>query len=154
MMIGDSGQGGQDFEINLAPIIDCFTVLIAFMLVSASFLSLGILDAGVSASGESSATAIPPEESLTIEVRADHSLQLKVLSRTKQTAELEQIVAPATSGQSDADALGKQLTQIKSRWPSLAGATLTAQADVEYKDVVQSMDRIRQDFPAVLLGGF
>jgi biopolymer transport protein ExbD len=43
------GGNSQDADINLAPIIDCFTVLIAFMLVSASFLSIGVLDAGIAA---------------------------------------------------------------------------------------------------------
>ena len=43
------GSGGQDFELNLASLIDCFTVLITFLLASASFLSVGILDAGVAA---------------------------------------------------------------------------------------------------------
>ena len=39
--------GETDFELNLASIIDCFTVLITYLLVSASFISLGILDVSV-----------------------------------------------------------------------------------------------------------
>ena len=34
-MTSGSESGGQDFDLNLAPIIDCFTVLITFMLVHA-----------------------------------------------------------------------------------------------------------------------
>ena len=46
----------KDFDLNLAPIIDCMTVLITFMLASASFLSIGILDAGVAAAGATAVT--------------------------------------------------------------------------------------------------
>ena len=38
-------EGEQDFELNITSIIDCFTVLIAFILTSASFISIGIIDA-------------------------------------------------------------------------------------------------------------
>jgi biopolymer transport protein ExbD len=34
------GGNGQEVELNITPIIDCFTVLITFLLASASFLSL------------------------------------------------------------------------------------------------------------------
>ena len=40
-----SRGGSLDFELNLAPIIDCLVVLITFMLASASFLSISIFDA-------------------------------------------------------------------------------------------------------------
>ena len=42
-----SHDTSQDFDVNITPIIDSFTVLITFMLASASFLSVGIFDAGI-----------------------------------------------------------------------------------------------------------
>src|SRR4051812_14599722 len=47
-----SSGSGQDIDLNIAPIIDCFTVLITYLLVSASFLSLAVLEVGVAASGD------------------------------------------------------------------------------------------------------
>jgi biopolymer transport protein ExbD len=54
MISGGGGSPGrkskgasQDFDLNLAPIIDCITVLIAFILISTSFISIGLLDAGI-----------------------------------------------------------------------------------------------------------
>ena len=47
MRAASDSKNSLDFELNLAPIIDCFTVLIAFILISASFASINILDAGI-----------------------------------------------------------------------------------------------------------
>lgn len=66
-----SKGGSQDFDINLAPIIDCFTVLITFMLVSASFLAIGIFDAGVEAAGTSAANTKPPAVHLELSLQKD-----------------------------------------------------------------------------------
>ena len=40
---GSSSDG--EVELNITPIIDCFTVLITFLLASASFISIGFFDA-------------------------------------------------------------------------------------------------------------
>ncbi len=56
------GEHEQDFELNLASIIDCFVVLIAFILVSTSFFSIGIIDAevaGASTTSESTSEITP-----------------------------------------------------------------------------------------------
>ena len=37
-------SSGQDVDLNITPIIDCFTVLITFLLASASFLSIGFFE--------------------------------------------------------------------------------------------------------------
>ena len=52
-----TSDGGQDFELNLASIIDCLTVIIAFLLLSSSFVSYGTLDTAVAAPQGSTSTA-------------------------------------------------------------------------------------------------
>jgi biopolymer transport protein ExbD len=42
---GESGKKSREFDLNLAPIIDCLTVLITFLLASAAFLAIGQLTA-------------------------------------------------------------------------------------------------------------
>ncbi|NDF14013.1 hypothetical protein EB061_01655 [bacterium] len=44
-MSAGGGGGEGDVELNIAPIVDCFTVLIAYMLVSMSFIQLSIFEA-------------------------------------------------------------------------------------------------------------
>ena len=61
-MSAGGGGGEGDVELNLAPIVDCFTVLIAYLLVSMSFISLSIFEAGVAATSPESASVevVPP----------------------------------------------------------------------------------------------
>jgi biopolymer transport protein ExbD len=149
--IGGKREGSQDFELNLASIIDCFTVLITFMLASASFLSLGILDAGVAAAGASQAatTEKAPAVNVTVELRKGFEIGLKVSGRETSTTEL----APV-SGAFNFDSLEAKLRSVRERWPDTQAVTLSAADDVPYAQVVSVMDRVRKTIPAVLLGGF
>jgi biopolymer transport protein ExbD len=59
------GSGGThpaeiDFELNLAPIIDCLVVLITFTLISASFLSVAVFDYGAAPNSASQSSTTPP----------------------------------------------------------------------------------------------
>jgi biopolymer transport protein ExbD len=143
-----TGGGGQDVELNLAPIIDCFTVLIAFMLVSASFLSIGLLDAGIAAAGPSNDKSTPPPISIDVVVKAGLALQVKVTGKETKT-----INVAAKDGALDLDALALQLKPIQDKWKTVNGATISADADIEYKEVIRTMEATRKHFPAVALGG-
>src|SRR5215210_1780969 len=109
-----SGGNSQDVELNLASIIDCFTVLIAFMLASASFLSIGILDAGVAAAGTTSAGGEPPAVNITIELTKEQAFQFKVSGKASFSRTI-----PAKGRDYDYEALAAQLAQAKTQWPSV-----------------------------------
>lgn len=148
-MASVGSDSGQDCELNLAPIIDCFTVLIAFMLVSASFLSIGILDAGIAAAGANSTGATPPPVTLAIELKKDQSYVIKLSGKENRS-----VVVTAKDGKPDYDAMDAQLAAMKQKWPVLASAILSAENEVEYSNVVRSMEATRKQLPAVMLGGF
>lgn len=148
---GRRGGGGQDFDINLAPIIDCFTVLITFMLVSASFLSIGIMDAGVAApsSAPANPNEKPPALLVQIDLRPSQEIELKVTGKMSRTAKIKSV-----SGKPDYPTLTRELAGLKAKFPDTESLVLTAQDDVEYKSVVEAMESIRKTVPSVLLGGF
>ena len=132
----------QDFELNLASIIDCLTVLITFTLASASFLSIGILDAGVSAAGDEAKTEVPPEITLGIELKQDLKIDLKILGKVNK-------IESTTF-----EMLTPYLKELRAQWPALNSATLLAQNTVEYKEVIRVMEEVKKSLPLVLLGGF
>src|ERR1700722_17864850 len=75
-----SHAGEMDFELNLASIIDCFTVLITYLLVSASFITLGVLDVTVAVPAMAQETAKndePPKLIVSIELGADQLLEIR-----------------------------------------------------------------------------
>ena len=143
-----SSENDQDFELNLASIIDCFTVLITFMLASASFLSVGIMDAGIAA-GAPSTTAAAPTVQVSIELKADHVIQIVTSGKSSNKQTLQ-----AKSEGWDYEGLTALLQGYKGKWPDLSAATLVAENTVEYRDVIKAMDQTRKILPAVLLGGF
>lgn len=154
--VGGGGANSQDVELNLASIIDCFTVLIAFMLASASFLSIGILDAGIAAAGAAPTTAGPPSINVTIELSADHAMTVKLSGKATSSQTLKALPGTGASkdGAWDYAALTEALGSTKAKYADLAAVTLTADNATEYKDVVKTMETIRKTIPVVMLGGF
>jgi len=148
---GRRGGGGQDFDINLAPIIDCFTVLITFMLVSASFLSIGIMDAGVAvpSSAQIANPDKPPSVLVQVELKQGSAMELKVSGKVSRNLKLE-----ARDGKADFPTLSRELASLKQQYPDTDSLVLSAQDEIEYKNVVQAMEEIRKTVPGVLLGGF
>lgn len=146
---GSRKGGSQDIDINIAPIIDCFVVLIAFLLVSASFLSIGILDAGIAAEAPANSKTAPPPVDVTVFLQKDRTLRVELAGKSTKKS-----VIKAKDGEWDFDAMTAELAEVKRKWPQVTGVTLTAADDVEYADVVRTMDSARKTLPGVLLGGF
>jgi biopolymer transport protein ExbD len=146
---GGRGAQSQDFELNLASIIDAFTVLIAFMLASASFLSIGILDAGVAAAGATANAGTPPSINVTIELSPDNKMMVKTTGKTQASTAIA-----SKTGAWDYETLTQTLGGLKTKYPDVNAVTLVADNTVQYKDVVKAMEITRKTLPVVLLGGF
>src|SRR4051812_21662207 len=113
MSAGVSGGGNsQDFELNLASIIDCFTVLIAFMLASASFLSVGILDAGVAAAGaQANPNDKPPSVNMTVELGQGQKFTVKLVGKASTTTPIDGL-----AGKWNYEELTRNLASTKTRF--------------------------------------
>jgi biopolymer transport protein ExbD len=149
MSHGTGGAGSQDFELNLASIIDCFTVLITFMLVSASFLSIGILDAGIAAAGATAVPTTPPPIQIAVELRKDQSAAVKVTGKTTLNK-----VVPAKDAIIDQATITEVLAGVTKQYPDVKAVTLSAENQVDYQSVIRTMDSVRKTLPVVVLGGF
>lgn len=148
-----SGKGGsQDFDLNLAPIIDCLVVLIAFMLASATFLSIGILDAGIAAGGAEAKTATLPSINVELKLEAGYELKLSVSGKVSRKITLSP--ASSTKPEWNEGAITNELADLKAKYPDLAGLTIEAGNNVEYADVIRVMEISRKTVPNVMLGGF
>jgi biopolymer transport protein ExbD len=147
-----SGKGGeQDFELNLASIIDCFTVLITYLLVSASFITLGTFDVTVATPSDQAEETDPPppEVSLAIRLAEDSGLELELSGREQRRLEV-----PARSpGSIDLDGLDARLQELKNAYPALDGAQVSAHDTVRYRNLVQVIEHSRAVLPKVALSG-
>ncbi len=153
-MSSGGDNGGQDFDLNLAPIIDCFTVLITYMLVSASFLSLGVLEVGVAASGTGDAKAVVPAEALPtllIEIKKGNVLGLK-LSGGAKSLNLSQSAGPISGKGWDMKAMTAWVLSAKRDFPALTEATLQVEPGVQYHDLIRIIETLKKNVPKVYLG--
>lgn len=147
---GSGGKGGsQDFDLNLAPIIDCFTVLITFMLVSASFLATGIFDAAAEAPGQAAADTKPPAVHLEVTLLDQSTLEVKLSGKEKFTHKL-----PPKDQDWNLAALQSELQQIQKKWPEVQSMTLAASNEIQYLHLIKVMEASKKIIPGVLFGGF
>ena len=142
------GGRSQDFDLNLAPIIDCFTVLITFMLASASFLAIGVFDSGAAADGSAANSSTPPSIRVDAELTPKKEIVLRVEGRAKFTKSL-----PAKDNDWNFAALVAEVSELKRSWPDTQGMILNADNEVQYGEVVRAMESLKGHIPAVLLRG-
>lgn len=147
------GGGGQDFDLNLAPIIDMFTVLITYLLVSASFITLGAYEVGIATSAPSSAKQVAPAEvpvQVTIDLDGRQKMTIKVTGGPSSVNIVYPL--PAVRGSWNLDGAAQKLAELKGRYPGFKDATMSAAPAVVYKDVVEVIEKLRKVVPKIYLG--
>lgn len=123
-------------ELLLVPMIDIFTVLVTFLLMTAVFSRTVILQLD-----------LPPPQK---DVRdPPPGLQLEVMVR-KNLLEVDDrnsgplaTFANKPGGDYDYDALTKYLKRVKAKFPDKMDATILLEPDTPYDILVQVMDRVR-----------
>jgi biopolymer transport protein ExbD len=120
-------------ELLLVPMIDIFTVLVTFLLMTAVFSRITILqlDLPSSASGPAS----EPKFRLEVIIR-ENGLEL-----TNGNARISEI--PKVNGEYDLKALSEQALSLKREHPDVNDASVLSEPRVPYDAVIQVMDAIR-----------
>jgi len=147
----NSSNNSQDFDINITPIIDCFTVLVTFLLASSAFISIGLLDAGIAAGGAQAATQTDKKQSiqLTLKLKSNLSMDLKMSGQRSET-----LHSNAVNGTRQYEAFVKHLAGLQTQGLQMDALIVEAEEDVPYGEVVLAMDQFRPVVPNIMLGGF
>jgi biopolymer transport protein ExbD len=122
-------------ELLLVPMIDIFTVLVTFLLMTAVFSRTVILQMNLPAA-QTEFKEPPPGLQMEILVRKD---LLQVADRN--TGPLATIPNVATGP--DYDRLTEYLKLVKSKYPEKTDASILLEPDTAYDTVVQTMDHVR-----------
>ncbi len=122
-------------ELLLVPMIDIFTVLVTFLLMTAVFSRTVILELNL----PSSQTQIPD---------LPKGLQLEVLVLENRLGVADRNAGPLRDFEKrpdgyDYDGFTDFLKVLKTRYPDNLGATLLLEAETPYDTLVQVMDRVR-----------
>jgi len=122
-------------ELLLVPMIDIFTVLVTFLLMTAVFSRTTILELNLPV--QRSEFRDPPP-GLQIEVMVRKNL-IQVADRN--TGPLATL--PNTDKGYDYDGLTTYLKRVKDKFPQKTDATILLEKDTPYDILVQMMDRVR-----------
>ena len=122
-------------ELLLVPMIDIFTVLVTFLLMTAVFSRTVILELNLPAS-QTEFRDPPPGLVLEVMVRKD---LLQVADRN--TGPLATL--PNNAAGYDYEGLTEYLKRVKAKFPEKTEATILLESDTPYDTLVQVMDRVR-----------
>jgi biopolymer transport protein ExbD len=122
-------------ELLLVPMIDIFTVLVTFLLMTAVFSRTVILQLNLPAA-QTEFKEPPPGLQLEVMVRKD---QLLVADRN--TGPLHAV--PNNAQGYDYDGLTQYLKFVKTKFPDKTDASILLEPDTPYDTLVQVMDRVR-----------
>ena len=120
-------------ELLLVPMIDIFTVLVTFLLMTAVFSRIAIIELDIPSSA--SAAVVEPSFRLEVIVR-DEGLEL-----TNGSALIAAI--PKVNGEYDLKTLSELALSLKRDHPDADDASVLLEPDIAYDHLIQVMDAIR-----------
>ena len=126
-------------ELNITAFMNLMVILVPFLLITAVFSRLAILELNLP--GSSTEPADPETQVFQLEVivRKD---KIEVGDRNQG---LLGIYPNTEEGEYDYEALSVKLVELKERYPSKTDAAILLESDIEYDTLVQVMDRVRVD---------
>jgi biopolymer transport protein ExbD len=138
------GTPSQDVEVNITPIIDCFTVLITFLLASASFLSIGFFEAATPGTTAGSTSLEPMTE---LVVRVKNTNVVEFVEKGGRTGKFQfDLTSPAGE-----KAMDEELNLLAGKPNSNTRILLTANDSVGFESIAKVMGHLnRTSFPIVI----
>ncbi len=124
-------------ELNITAFMNLMVILVPFLLITAVFSRLAILELNLP--GSSTEPADPQDQTFQLEVivRKD---KIEVGDRKQG---LLGIYPNLDDGMYDYEALSGKLSELKKRYPTKTDASILLEQDIPYDTLVQVMDRVR-----------
>lgn len=139
-----SGGRTSNVDVNLVPFIDLMSVLITFLLITAVWSQVSMIQLGSSIYGKKQENQSEPQP--TPPPHADIPLRLDVKDFGFQlvigTEKFR--IAKASAGY-DTTALSQYLKKVKSDYPEKADAVITVDDEVAYEFLILGMDTLNKN---------
>ena len=122
-------------ELDITSFLNLMVILIPFLLISAVFSQVTILELNVPTSAGGPAADKP-----------NYTIEVIVRKAGLELGNGVQVVAamPKEDGQYDFDQLTAMLIRLKNDYPQKDDATVLMEPDIEYDTLIQVMDRVRE----------
>lgn len=134
----NSSGRGANVEVNLIPFIDLMSVLITFLLITAVWTQVSMIQLGSSIYGKKTSDQITPPPPI-----ADIPLRLDVkdfgfrlfVGQDKYTFERK-------NGEWSTSELAERLAVVRQMYPDKSDATITVDNEVPYEKLILGMDAL------------
>ena len=123
-------------ELNITAFMNLMVILVPFLLITAVFSRLAILELNLP--GSSSEPVEPQEQTFQLEVIVRQD-KIEVGDRNQGLLG----IYPNSEEGYDYDALAVKLLELKKRYPSKTDASILLEQDIAYDTLVQVMDTVR-----------
>lgn len=137
---GASGRRGRpvSVELNLVPFIDLMSVLITFLLITAVWTQVSMIQIGSSLYAKKDDTQEPPKLSPNADValKVDVKLDGYVLTVGSQIISL-----PKVKGSYDHEGLMAQLQRVKQLYPEKIDGIVSMGDEIPYENLINTMDQ-------------
>jgi len=133
---GGRRHNGDSTELNITAFMNLMVILVPFLLITAVFSRLAIIELNLPGSSTEPAD------------QQDQTFQLEVIVRTDKievgdrNQGLLGIYPNGVNGY-DYDALSGKLSDLKKAYPSKTDAAILLESDIPYDTLIQVMDRVR-----------
>jgi biopolymer transport protein ExbD len=160
MSFGSKREIEQDCDINLASIVDCFTVLITYLLAAGSFISLGMIPAETlverapsSVEQPAETQSVPPPEApkvtVTVEVQAGNKVRFSVWTGNEAvTQDFE--VKTGTDALTGNQKIKDYVQNLKNQHVDVKNAVVASDPGVTYGEFISVADLVRSGFKILL----
>ena len=120
--------------LNLTPMMDILTVLVVFLLITAVFTSITIMELSVPTNAGGSASNRP-----------NFAIEVIVRKAGLQIANGSSVQAaiPNKDAKYDIELLSKMLLRLKAEYPEKEDATILMEPDIKYDYLIEIMDAVR-----------
>ncbi len=148
--VEDNGSGrSANTELNLVPFIDLMSVLITFLLLTAVWSQVSMIQLGSSIEGKKTDAEQPAEPT------PDSDIVLRVDAREngfRLVMERQAVFFSKVDGQYDSARLIEELKKFKEQHPNKVDAKLSVEEQLPYEVLITGMDALLQSgFPQITI---
>ena len=131
-----SHRNDETAELNITAFMNLMVILVPFLLITAVFSRLAILELNLP--GSSNEPVDPQDQTFQLEVIVRES-RIEIGDRNLGALG----IYPNNDDGHDYAALSSKLAQLKERYPEKTDASILLESDIPYDTLVQVMDRVR-----------
>ncbi len=133
----ESGSDGPNVDVNIVPFIDLMSVLITFLLITAVWTQVSMIQIGSSIHGKSQADQEQPKPEEDKELRLNVRKDGYLLRFGTQAFKF-----PKIGGQYDKKSLRAKLKDIKENNPDKNDAMIAVDNDLDFETFISGMDTL------------